>query len=166
MIIIRLAPLLLVLGLLTAPLPTLAAPALTISPSSGPPGTVVQLRATGLNATTSYLIQLVSGTGNIGTVRVFETTATSDSQGDLTSSLTAQQAPGTYTVRLVTRGGTVVATAPFTITSGSGATAGMPRAGGGGLAAEQDRLWLLLAGLSGVAVTGLAAVGMLCRRPR
>ncbi len=165
MTIIRLARLLLVLGVLTAPLPTLAAPALTISPSSGPPGTAVQLRASGLDVTTSYLIQLVSGTGNIGTVRVFETTATSDLQGDLTSTVTAQQAPGTYTVRIVTRGGTVVATAPFTITSGSGAAPGMPRAGGGGPAVEQDRLWLLLAGLSGVAVTGLATVGILRRRP-
>jgi len=154
---VRLAGLLLVLGLLAVPAAALAAPALTISPTSGPPGTTVNLRATGLDADTSYLIQLVSGTGNVNTVRVFETTGTSNANGELTGSLTAQQAAGTYTVRIVTRGGTVVATAPFTITSGGGAgLPGLPRTGGGGMALGVDLLWLL-AGLGCVACGVLTA---------
>jgi hypothetical protein len=96
----------------------LAAPAVTVSPGSGPRGTAIGVSATGLVANTPYLVQLVRGIGNVNTVRVFEDTARSDARGELHYRLAVDQDPGAYTVRIVAIGGTVLATAPFTVTPG------------------------------------------------
>ncbi len=76
------------------------------------------MSAAGLTPNRTYLVQLVRGTGNVNTVRVFEDTAVSDARGELHYRLAVDQAPGAYTVRIVTLGGTVLATAPFTVTPG------------------------------------------------
>jgi hypothetical protein len=74
-----------------------------------------------LAASTNHLVQLVSGTGNTNTTRLFEATVPSDARGALIYRLTIDQGAGAYTVRIVAIGGTVLATAPFVVT-GSGST--------------------------------------------
>ncbi|MFN8538516.1 MAG: hypothetical protein U0232_13695 [Thermomicrobiales bacterium] len=96
-----------------------AAPVLTISPTSGPRGTVVMVKANGLEASTNHLVQLVKGTGNVNTTRVFEVAVASNASGALSYPLTVDQEVGAYTVRIVAIGGTVLATAPFTVVPGS-----------------------------------------------
>ncbi len=113
-----LAGFLLMFALLALPVAVLAAPEVAVSPSSGPRGTTIGVRANGLNAHTSYLVQLVSGTGNINTVRVFETIATSDASGTSGRPSSWIRRRGAYTVRIVTRDGTMLATTPFTVAAG------------------------------------------------
>lgn len=109
-----------------------AAPTLTISPTAGPAGTSISVQASGLEPMTRYLLQLVSGRDNVNTVRLEEMTVTTNAGGTFSGNLTVRHAPGAYTVRLVTIGGTVVATASLTITSpASNAPPGLPRTGAG-----------------------------------
>jgi hypothetical protein len=116
--------LVLLLGLLlllvqVAPPPNVgAAPAVTVSPGSGPRGTAVGVSATGLTPSTDHLVQLVRGTGNTNTERLFEDTTPSDAKGELHYRVAVTQEPGQYSVRIVAIGGTVLATAPFTVTPG------------------------------------------------
>jgi hypothetical protein len=122
---------LLLLGALASPV---RAAEIVIEPTAGPPGTVVQLRASGLTPMTPYLVQLVAGRDNINTVRLTETTVTTNAGGELTASLTVQQPAGLYSIRVVAIGGTVIASAPLTITGASGGPLpALPRTGGGGL---------------------------------
>jgi hypothetical protein len=116
--IVGLIGLALMLTWLAPPAGALAAPAVTVSPASGPRGTAVGVSASGLMPDTSHLVQLVRGVGNINTVRLFEETATSTAGGDLHYRLLVDQEPGAYTVRIVAIGGTVLATAPFIVTPG------------------------------------------------
>jgi hypothetical protein len=120
----------LLLGLPAGPTLARAEPALTISPTTGPSGVEVNARATGLEPNTAYLVQVVSGGGNVNTVRVFETTATTDARGELAVVIVVRQPPGQYTVRVVSVGGTVVATAALTIAG----VPGLPATGHGGAA--------------------------------
>jgi hypothetical protein len=120
----------LLLGLLAGPATARAAPALTISPSSGPSGIEISARAIGLDPGSVYLVQVVSGVGNVNTVRVFETTATADARGDLATVIAVRQPPGRYTVRVVGLGGTVIATAALTIVG----PPALPATGHGGAA--------------------------------
>jgi hypothetical protein len=108
------------LVLLVGSLPTgaLAAPTLVVSPGSGPRGTAIGASATGLEPDTPYLIQVVRGVGNVNTVRVFEEVGGSDARGEMHFRIGMNYDPGDYTVRIVAIGGTLVATAPFTITPG------------------------------------------------
>ena len=108
----------LALVLVALPAGALAAPAVTVSPPSGPRGTAIGVSAVGLNPDTAYLVQVVRGVGNVNTVRVFEDTTRSDARGELHYRLAMDQEPGQYTVRIVAIGGTVLATAPFTVTPG------------------------------------------------
>ena len=110
----------LALVLVALPAGALAAPAVTVSPASGPRGTAIGVSATGLTPDTAHLIQLVRGVGNANTVRLFEDTATSTARGELHYRLAVEGEPGRYTVRIVALGGTVLATAPFTLTPGAG----------------------------------------------
>jgi hypothetical protein len=96
----------------------LAAPSVVVSPASGPRGTAIGVSAAGLVPGQTYLVQLVRGTGNVNTVRVFEGSAQANERGELHYRLAVDQEPGDYTVRIVAIGGTVVATAPFTVTPG------------------------------------------------
>ena len=98
----------------------LAAPAVTVSPGSGPRGTAIGVSATGLIPDTTHLVQLVRGVGNTNTVRLFEDMARSDARGELHYRLAVEGEPGRYTMRIVALGGTVLATAPFTVTPGAG----------------------------------------------
>ena len=98
-----------------------AAPAVTVSPAPGPRGTATIVSVGGLTPSTTHLVQLVRGVGNTNTVRVFEAAGSSDARRALTYRLVVDQEPGAYTVRIVAPGGTVLATAPFTVTGG-GAT--------------------------------------------
>jgi hypothetical protein len=118
---LRLALIVAVLLLAPIVLPTgaLAAPAVTVSPNSGPRGTAIGVSASGLAANTDHLVQFVRGSGNVNTVRVFEDRASSDARGELHYRLAADYEPGAYTLRIVMLGGTILATAPFTITDGS-----------------------------------------------
>ncbi len=115
---------LLMMALLAIPASALAAPAVTLAPASGPSGTTVAVRATGLTPNTSYLVQLVRGSGNVNTVRLDEITARTDANGQFTANLTVQQPAGTYSVRVVEAGGTIVpgAEATFTVTAGGATT--------------------------------------------
>jgi hypothetical protein len=98
-----------------------AAPALTVSPGSGPRGTAIGASATGLAANTDHLFQFVRGSGNTNTTRLFEDTVRSNARGEIHYRYAVDQGqPGAYTVRIVSIGGTVLATAPFTVTEGRG----------------------------------------------
>jgi hypothetical protein len=116
--LIGLIGLLLLLAQLAIPAVAGAAPAVTVSPGSGPRSTAIGVSARGLTPGTDHLVQLVRGTGNNNTVRVFEEKATSDARGELHYRFAVDQEPGAYTVRIVAIGGTVLATAPFTVTPG------------------------------------------------
>ena len=118
--IIGLIGLLLLLAQVALPAGALAAPAVTVSPGSGPRGTAIGVSATGLTSSTDHLVQLVRGVGNVNTERLFEDRTPSDARGELHYRLAVNQEPGAYTVRIVAIGGTVLATAPFTVTPGSG----------------------------------------------
>ncbi len=115
---IGLLGLFLLLGQSALPAGALAAPAVTVSPGSGPRGTAIGVSTTGLSPNTDHLVQLVRGVGNVNTVRLFEDRTPSDARGVLHYRLAVDQEPGTYTVRIVALGGTVLATAPFTVTPG------------------------------------------------
>jgi hypothetical protein len=95
-----------------------AAPALAVSPGSGPRGTATGISAGGLAPATNHLVQLARGSGNTNTTRLFEDTAWSDARGELHYRLAVDQEPGAYTVRIVALGGAILATAPFTVTPG------------------------------------------------
>ena len=114
----RVASLLLLMILAVFPGGVTAAPAVTVAPSAGPRGTQIGIVATGLESGTTYLVQLVRGIGNVNTERVFEDATESDASGDLEYDLIVSQEPGQYTVRIVAIGGTIVATAPYTVTAG------------------------------------------------
>jgi hypothetical protein len=110
--------LVLLLSLAALPLGALAAPTLVVSPGSGPRGTAIGASATGLEPDTRYLIQVVRGSGNVNTVRVFEEFGGSDARGEMHFRIGMNYDPGIYTVRIVAIGGLVLATAPFTVTPG------------------------------------------------
>jgi hypothetical protein len=111
----------LLLARLAIPVGAGAAPALTVSPGSGPRGTAIGASASGLPAGTDHLFQFVRGGGNTNTTRLFEDRVRSDARGEIHYRYAVDQGqPGTYTVRIVSLGGTVLATAPFTVTEGRG----------------------------------------------
>lgn len=116
--LIGLFGLILLLAQLALPAIAGAAPTMTVSPGSGPRGTAIGVSATGLTPNTDHLVQLVRGTGNVNTERLFEDKTPSDARGELHYRLAVSQDPGVYTLRIVAFGGTVLATAPFTVTPG------------------------------------------------
>src|SRR3712207_1459631 len=138
------------------PASALAAPTVTVSPGSGPRGTAIGVSAKGLTPNTDHLVQPVRGAGNTNTVRLFEATARSDARGELHYRLAVDQDPGTYAVRVVVLGGTVLATAPFTVAPG----AGVPR-----IALNPDRgPCATQSTLSGEGVRGGSCVAIYQRR--
>ena len=163
--VVCLTGLLVVLGLLALPRPALAEAQLRLAPASGPRGTTIDIRVTGVAANTTYVVQLVRGTGNVNTVRLAETTATSDAGGQFRTTLTVDQPPGTYTVRLVTVGGTIVAGASDTFTVTAGTTPQLPNTGGG-LAAGGDRGSGGAARATGALALALAVAGLSVWRRR
>jgi hypothetical protein len=98
------------------------APAVTVTPAAGPPGTVFTIRGTGLEPNTPYTIQSVDAAGNR---TADDLSVTTGADGSLQATLTtvAGSTPGVRTVRLSTRAGTVVATATFTVSGGAAAPA-------------------------------------------
>ena len=111
----------LLLAQLASPFGAAAAPALTVSPDSGPRGTAVGISASGLAANTDHLVQFVRGGANTNATRLFEDTARSNARGEIHYRYAVEQGqPGTYWLRVVALGGAVLATAPFTVTNGPG----------------------------------------------
>jgi hypothetical protein len=104
------------------------APAVTVTPAAGPPGTVFTIRGTGLEPNTPYTIQSVDAAGNRTADNL---SVTSGADGSLQATLTtvAGSTPGVRTVRLLASAGTVVATATFTVSGSAAALFVTPSSG-------------------------------------
>lgn len=124
--ILVLAGLLIALGLLVAPAPALAQPAVTVSPSSGPVGTQFIITVTGFAPNTATAAS-VRGPGG----REFASgEVTADASGTIRVSYDSSGDPaGQYTASFAGRGAAAAtASATFTVTAGAGAQATSPAA--------------------------------------
>ena len=96
------------------------APVVTVTPTTGPPGTVFAIAGTGFEPNTTYTLQSVDASGN-KTAEDLPVTTEADGSFDATLTTVVTSPPGMRTVRVVTLAGTVVATAVYTVTGGTGA---------------------------------------------
>ena len=103
------------------------APAVTVTPAAGPPGTVFTISGTGFETNTAYTVQSVDAAGN-RTADDLSVTTRADGTFEATLTTVAGSTPGVRTVRVV-RGGTVVATATFTVSGGAAALFVTPSSG-------------------------------------
>ena len=132
-----------------------AAPALFVTPSSGPPGTEFQVRGTGLTPNTAFVLQVVDVTG-AKTANDLPITTRTD--GTFDAVITAGTQPGLRTVRLVTAAGALTASTTFTV------TLAQPATGAGGMAESGGWGPWLAAGTGALAVTGFLLVTWWRRR--
>ena len=152
----RLAGLLLALALLMVPLVALAQPGprITVSPSSGPPGTNFMISGTGFAPNTSVLC----AAADPGRKEVVAALIPITPAGALQASVDSTgYAPGEYTVTAYTDDRrSVLATATFTVTLGGGPAA--PRTGAGSMAAGGGPAYPIVAGLALLALAALATI--------
>ncbi len=104
------------------------APVVTITPTAGPPGTVFTISGTGFEPNTPYSLQSVDAAGN-RTADDLSVTTRADGSFQATLTTVAGSTTGTRTVRVVAAGGTVVATATFTVSGGVAALFVTPSSG-------------------------------------
>ena len=104
------------------------APAVTVTPAAGPPGTVFTITGTGLEPNTAYTIQSVDAAGT-RTADDLSVTTRADGGFQATLTTVAASTPGVRTVRVAAAGGTVVATATYTVSGGAAALFVTPSSG-------------------------------------
>jgi len=124
---LRVAGLLLLLGLLASPASALAAPEITITPQQGPNSTLFVVTGVGFAPSTTYYLRIVSKDGST-TIDFDDPSVQSDSDGIILSgfSFGSAVAAGDYVASITTTatGGQVVASTNFSLSGPSGAPAG------------------------------------------
>ncbi|CAA9562169.1 MAG: hypothetical protein AVDCRST_MAG18-1176 [uncultured Thermomicrobiales bacterium] len=122
--------LLLVLALLFVPRPVLGAPTLTVSPSSGPAGTLFVVTGTGFKPSEPLFYRVVGPAGSANTPSLVPFLADEDGsfRGNVDS---AGRAPGDYRLEVLNGAGAVTV-ATFTITGGAAPTPPPPSPPTGG----------------------------------
>ena len=159
---IRMAAFLVLLALLVVPATAVAAPAIMVSPTSGPAGTSFAVAGTGFTPGSTVLFGAVDQAAEPVAAELLQVAADGSFQTAIDST---GFAPGQYTVVVGTSDASaLLASGAFTVTApdtGGGGTGGpttMPRSGGGGRSSGTGVARLLPAGLAIVACAALAAV--------
>ena len=144
------------------------APAITVSPASGPPGTSFVVTGTGFTPGSSVLFGAVDEATEPVAAELLQVAADGTFQTAIDST---GFAPGQYTVVVGTSDASaLLASGAFTVTAGGaggGGTGGpttMPRSGSGGMMPDAGPARLLPAGLAIVACAVLGAVAARRRR--
>ena len=165
---IRIAGFLALLALLVVPASAVAAPAITVSPASGPPGTSFVVTGTGFTPGSTVLFGAVDQATEPVAAELLQVAADGTFQTAIDSTGFAL---GEYTVVVGTSdGSTLLASGTFTVTAGgtggggTGGPATMPRSGGGGMTPDAGPARLLPAGLAIVAFAAFGAVAARRRR--
>ena len=165
--------LLALLALLADRVSAQAAPAITVSPAAGPPGTSFVVTGTGFAPGSTVLFGAVDPATEPVAAELLQVAADGSFQTAIDST---GFAPGQYTVVVGTSdASTLLASGAFTVTAGGtgggGAGGGgtgdpttMPRSGGGGMSPGAGPARLLPAGLAVVAFAALGAVAARRRR--
>ncbi len=165
--------LLALLALLADPVSAEAAPAITVSPASGPPGTSFVVTGTGFTPGSTVLFGAVDQATEPVAAELLQVAADGTFQTAIDST---GFAPGQYTVVVGTSDASaLLASGAFTVTAGGargggaggGATGDpttMPRSGGGGMTPDVGPARLLPAGLTIVALAAFAALGVVAAR--
>jgi hypothetical protein len=124
---LRVAGLLLLLGVLVGPASALAAPQITITPRQGPNSTLFVVTGVGFTANTTYYLRIVSQDGKTE-INFDDASTQSDADGVLLAgfSFGSAVAAGNYVANIATTatGGTTLASTTFTLSGANGAPAG------------------------------------------
>ena len=167
--------LLALLALLADRVSAQAAPAITVSPAAGPPGTSFVVTGTGFAPGSTVLFGAVDQATEPVAAELLQVAADGSFQTAIDST---GFAPGQYTVVVGTSDASaLLASAEFTVTTGGAATGGaggggtgdpttMPRSGGGGMTPGTGPARFLAAGLATVACAACAACGAMAARRR
>jgi len=123
---LRVAGLLLLLGVLAVPASALAAPQITITPRLGPNSTLFVVTGVGFTANTTYYLRIVSQDGKTE-INFDDASTQSDADGVLLAgfSFGSAVAAGNYVANITTAatGGTVIASTNFALSGASGTPA-------------------------------------------
>ena len=162
--------LLALLALLADRVSAQAAPAITVSPAAGPPGTSFVVTGTGFAPGSTVLFGAVDQATEPVAAELLQVAADGSFQTAIDST---GFAPGQYTVVVGTSdASTLLASAEFTVTAGGAGAGGagdpttMPRSGGGGMTPGAGLARLLPAGLAIAAFAACAAFGAVAARRR
>ena len=162
-------------ALLEDPVSAEVAPAIVVSPASGPPGTRFVVTGTGFTPGSTVLFGAVDEATEPVAAELLQVAADGTFQTAIDST---GFAPGQYTVVVGTSDASaLLASGTFTVTAGGAVGGGaggggtgdpttMPRSGGGGMTPDAGPARLLPAGLAVVAFAACAALGAVAARRR